>query len=1123
MNFGFLKKIPEYELFAQPCIDAERTFAASPEMCAVACRRAMELAVKWVYAADQTIKEPWRDNLASLIHEASFKSAMDESTWSQIRYIWKLGNDAAHTKHRIEAKDAVVALRGLFNFVEWIDYCYGPSYERRRFDPRQIPALQDALNKKKLQEALAESEEKDDRIAQLEAEIRALQPQFAAAKQERPEQEPFNPDEIPEYETRQRYIDIDLAYAGWTMDDDVRCEVEVHGMPTDKGLGYVDYMLLGKNGKPLAIIEAKRTMHDPMKGQQQAKLYLDCLEAQYGYRPFAFLSNGFTTYFMGDGNFPMRKCSGIFSRDDLQRMMNRRGHVKPFSEMQIDENIAGGNGRYYQIEAIRAVCQHLEEGHRRSLVVMATGTGKTRTAAGLIDLLMRAGAVTNALFLADRVALVSQAKNSFQKCLPSATMCNLCKSADKKDAASSRIVFSTYPTILNAIDAIKSEDGTRPFTPAHFDFIVVDEAHRSIFKKYREIFDYFDAPVLGLTATPKDDVDRNTYDFFEVERGIPTYLYEYDTAVYKDHFLVPYYNIETKTTFQSEGITYDDLSQEDKERYDDDWEEAQGTSAPAFTPSQMVNHFVFNEQTVDLVLTTLMEEGIRVKGGTELGKTIVFAQNRKHADLICKRFNKLYPKLGAKNYCARVIHTDDYADTVITDFESKDMPVITVSVDMMDTGIDVPEVVNLVFFKQVRSKVKFWQMIGRGTRLCPGLGVLDKQGAHKDKERFYIFDWCQNFEFFRTHKELAEGRNPETIPERIFKRQALVVQGLQDAAYAGDEYQNLRSMIVKQMAAQTRDLRDPLTATVKLHIREIDKFGQEESYQCLSDADVASLSAIAPLERPVQTDEYALRFDSIMYGFMAALIGGEKTEAFRQSVVSLGVKLQRKASIPQVASKLPFINKVCSEGYLEDAGVITLEEVREELRDLMKFLKEEDDGRAVVTSLVDPVLDRKEGDVLHPGENYEDYRLKVNRYIEQNSDKSVIYKLRHNQPMSSYEFEELGNIFTHELGNESDYRSAYGETPFGRLVRQIAGVDHTAAMAAFAEFLNDESLNRAQMNFVHKVVDYVEQNGYMDLANLSKPPFDQPQRFVRLFDNKHAQRLIALISSVNDNATKPAA
>ena len=698
MNFGFLASKPEYALFSDACIEAERTFTTSPAMCVVGCRKALELAVKWVYAADETMKEPYRDNLQSLLHEPTFRFAVNRTVWSRLPLLVKMGNASVHTNKKLLPQDAVLMLRILFDFVQWLDYCYGSAYEQRTFDERKIPAIKLALNVKTIKQRESLLEQKNDEIRKLEEEVRRLRSQFATAKAEATDTEPFNPDEIPESETRRRYIDFDLQYAGWP-EDAIETEVEVTGMPNSEGKGYIDYVLNGKNGKPLAIVEAKRTMHDPKKGLQQARLYAECLEARYGYKPFIFLSNGFETYFCDHDAAPERPCSGIFSRDDLQRLMNRRGSTLPLETVRVNDEIAG---RYYQIEAIKAICSHFEEGHRKSLLVMATGTGKTRTAAGLVDVLARANQVTNALFLADRVALVAQAKHSFQEYLPHMSLCNLCEAKDKQENKDARIVFSTYPTILNAIDNLQNDDGERLYTPAHFDLIIVDEAHRSIFKKYRAIFDYFDAKVVGLTATPKDEVDRNTYDFFEVERGVPTYVYEYHTAVYQDQYLVPYFNIEVSTEFLEKGITYDDLSESDRERYDDDWEEAYGTNAPEFIPSSQLNSWVFNEKTVDTVLQDLMENGIKVHGGERLGKTIIFAQSKLHAEYIVERFNKLYPKLAKGGFIRRVVHGDDYAHTIIDQFKLKELPVITVSVDMMDTGIGVPEILNLVFFKQVR-------------------------------------------------------------------------------------------------------------------------------------------------------------------------------------------------------------------------------------------------------------------------------------------------------------------------------------------------------------------------------------------------------------------------------------
>lgn len=1124
MNFDFLKGQLKYALFSDACIEAERTFTTSPAMCAVGCRKALELAVKWVYAADPQMKQPYKDNLSSLVHEPSFRFAVDRTTWSKLPFVIKLGNLSVHTERKVAPQDAMLSLRVLFDFIQWIDYCYGgKEYVERHFEEKRVPAVRLVLDVKAIKERESLIAQKDEDIRRLEEQVRELQEQFARAKASHDSADVFNPDEIPEYETRRRYIDMDLRYAGWDLERNVEAEVEVTGMPNEEGRGFVDYVLNGKDGKPLAIIEAKRTMHGAKKGLNQARLYAECLEARYGYKPFIFLSNGFETFFCDDESSPERPCSGVFGRDDLQRMMNRRSSAAPLSSMRVDERISG---RYYQIEAIKAICANMDEGHRRSLLVMATGTGKTRTAAGLVDVLTRANHVTNVLFLADRVALVSQAKHSFQEYLPHMSLCNLCLAKDKSENKDARIVFSTYPSILNAIDEVKGDDGARLYTPAHFDLIIVDEAHRSIFKKYRAIFEYFDAQVVGLTATPKDEVDRNTYDFFEVERGVPTYVYEYDTAVYQDHYLVPYYNIEVSTTFLEEGITYDDLSDEDKERYDDDWEEATGVQAPDFTPSSKLNRWVFNGDTVDTVLQDLMENGIKVQGGERIGKTIIFAQNKKHAQFIVDRFNKLYPKFATGGFIRRVVHGDDYSGAVIADFKAKELPVITVSVDMMDTGIDVPEVLNLVFFKQVKSKTKFWQMIGRGTRLCEGVFATDRiDGEYADKRRFFIFDCCGNFEFFRQGKNLAEGKNPESLSEKIFKRQTELVHAMQTSAFADESHQKWRSEIVYQMVSLVSDLKEePAKAAVKLRLHAVEKFSYHVAYVSLSEGDVVELQRdVAPLVRMNEKDQYALRFDSLMYGFMVAVVLGERVDAYRAKVVRIALALEGKASIPQVKDKLAFIQRVSEEGFLEGADALALEEVREELRDLVKFIVDEGRQFAVVTDISDAVTSRSEGNLLDPGEDYTDYKLKVNRYINENRDNFVIRKLTHNKPMTPFEFEQLEKIFTHELGTEKEYRAAYGQTPFGLLVRSIAKLDHEAAMEAFAEFVNDEALTQQQMAFVRKVIEFVEANGYMEPADLMKPPFDRPASFIRLFDDKRQKRLVELIVQVKSNAEVPAA
>lgn len=651
-NFSFLHENKQYVLFAPAAIEAERVYTSAPAMCAVGCRKALELAVKWVYSADKTMQMPYKDNLQSLIHEPSFRFAVDYNTWGKLPFIIKLGNLAVHTERSVQASDALASLQGLFEFIQWVDYCYGTDYEERKFDETLIPKEKVVVDTKKIKEQESLLGEKDAEIETLRKQIEQMSEQITAAKERHQQDRTFVAADLSEFKTRKIYIDVDIKQMGWKfigVDADVQEEYPVEGMAGVVGqMGYVDYVLFGKDGLPLAVVEAKRSSKDPNIGRKQAVLYADCLERKFGRRPMMFTTNGFETYFWDDRSSPQRKVSGIFSKDDLQKLMNRRTERLDLMTIPIDDKITD---RYYQKEAIRAVCEQIGLGFRKHLLVMATGTGKTRTASSLTDVLSRGKHVTNILFLADRTALVKQAKDDFKNYLPDMSLCNLCSN---KDDRSARIVFSTYPTMLNAIDDMKAKDGQRMFTPAHFDLIIIDESHRSIFKKYRAIFEYFDAIMVGLTATPKTDVDRNTYDFFEMEHGVPTYAYDYETAVYTDHVLVPYYNYEVKTKFLEEGITYDDLSDEDKERYEDDFIE--DGLMPDFIPSAQLNKFVFNETTVDTVLQDLMERGIRVEGGDRLGKTIIFAQNKRHAEFVLERFNRLYPQ-----YCGffaqRVIAT----------------------------------------------------------------------------------------------------------------------------------------------------------------------------------------------------------------------------------------------------------------------------------------------------------------------------------------------------------------------------------------------------------------------------------------------------------------------------------
>jgi type I restriction enzyme R subunit len=1116
-NFSFLTTQTEYALFALAAVEAEKVFASSPAMCAVGCRKALELAVKWVYAADSTMQMPYKDNLQSLIHEPTFRFAVDYNTWGKLPFIIKLGNLAVHTERSVQPSDALASLQGLFEFIQWVDYCYGANYEERKFDSALIPTEKVVVDTAKIKEQESLLGEKDTQIEALRKQIEAMSAQLTAQKEAHKESRNFTPDDLSEFATRKKYIDVDMKEMGWKFtgaDADVQEEYPVEGMAGIIGqIGYCDYVLFGKDGLPLAVVEAKRSSKDPNIGRKQAVLYADCLEKKFGRRPMMFTTNGFETFFWDDQTSPQRKVSGIFSKDDLQKLMNRRTERLDLTAVPIADKITD---RYYQKEAIRAVCDQIGLGFRKHLLVMATGTGKTRTASSLTDVLSRGKYVTNILFLADRTALVKQAKDDFKNYLPDLSLCNLCANKDDRNA---RIVFSTYPTMLNAIDDTKSADGRKLFTPAHFDLIIIDESHRSIFKKYRAIFEYFDAYMVGLTATPKTDVDRNTYDFFEMEHGVPTYAYDYETAVYQDHVLVPYYNYEVKTKFLDEGITYDDLSDEDKERFEEDFIE--DDLLPDFIPSALLNKFVFNETTVDIVLQDLMERGIKVAGGDRIGKTIIFAQNKRHAEFILERFNKLYPQYHGK-FAQRVICDDTYAQTIIDDFKQAEKePFIAVSVDMMDTGIDVPQCVNLVFFKKVRSKAKFWQMIGRGTRLCKGLTCIDQiDGEYADKRRFLIFDYCGNFEYFREHKEGYETKETKTLSENIFGKQIKIAVALQEGAFAGEDYQAWRREIVSTCHGQVTALQ-PERIAVKLRMQYVEKYQKLDAFTLISEGDKGELlKEIAPIVQLQDNDELAKRFDNFMYGLMLAQI--EQMPSFqyaRKQLQDIAVLLEQKISIPQVKEKRSIIKEVQTDAFWDTQDILLFEKVRLELRELMKFLDRDSGKKPIHTKLFDPITDRQEGVQLDPAYDFEDYKAKVSRYVSDHRDALAIYKLTHNVPLSSGDYSELERILTTELGSKEDYTREFGDTPFGLLVRKIAKLDHEAAMQAFSAFINDQSLNPRQIDFVHKIINHIELNGYMEnVSELTKPPFDKPISFVKLFDARTRANLMAAIKQVKDNA-----
>ncbi len=730
-NFDVFNTDSQFAAFAPAAIAAERILHIDPSACILNCRRAMEFAVKWMYSVDDSLVRPWQDKLVSLMSNEDFRDIVGTDIYRRMDYIRIMGNNAAHNNKKITEEQAVLCLENLFIFLDFIAYCYGKEYTERHFDK--------ALLQEQIVKPGPVVHIPDVNLDALIAENQKLKEELTARRLEQQQTYVPKPLDITEYQTRKLYIDAMLEDAGWTEGKNWLNEVELAGMPNKSNVGFADYVLYGDDGKALAVIEAKRTCVDVAVGRQQAKLYADLLEKKYGRRPVIFLTNGFETRIQ-DNQYPERKVAAIYSKRDLEKLFNLQTMRTSLKNIVVNKNIAG---RYYQEAAVKAVCQSFDEKNRRkALLVMATGSGKTRTVMALCDVLLKHGWVKNILFLADRTSLVTQAKRSFTNLMPDLTLTNLC---DGKQNANARCVFSTYQTMMGCIDDIKDDEG-KLFTCGHFDLLICDEAHRSIYNKYRDIFNYFDAPLVGLTATPKDDIDKNTYEVFELESGVPTYGYELAEAV-KDGYLVDFLSVETELKFIEQGIAYDELSDEEKDEYEKTFITETGEIPEKIAPSAL-NNWVFNEDTIRKVLNILMQDGLKIDYGENLGKTIIFAKNHDHAEKILEIFNKEYPHL--KDYAKVIDNKIKYAQSAIDEFsDPKKLPQIAISVDMLDTGIDIPEILNLVFFKKVMSKAKFWQMIGRGTRLCPGL--LDGE----DKEKFYIFDFCGNFEFFRMNKGKA--------------------------------------------------------------------------------------------------------------------------------------------------------------------------------------------------------------------------------------------------------------------------------------------------------------------------------------------------------------------------------
>lgn len=1092
-NFDVFNTDSQFAAFAPAAIAAERILHIDPSACILNCRRAMEFAVKWMYSVDDSLVRPWQDKLVSLMSNEDFRDIVGTDIYRRMDYIRIMGNNAAHNNKKITEEQAVLCLENLFIFLDFIAYCYGKEYTERHFD------------KALLQEQTVKTGPvvhiPDVNLDALIAENKKLKEELTARRLEQQQTYVPKPLDITEYQTRKLYIDAMLEDAGWTEGKNWLNEVELAGMPNKSNVGFADYVLYGDDGKALAVIEAKRTCVDVAVGRQQAKLYADLLEKKYGRRPVIFLTNGFETRIQ-DNQYPERKVAAIYSKRDLEKLFNLQTMRTSLKNIVVNKNIAG---RYYQEAAVKALCQSFDEKNRRkALLVMATGSGKTRTVMALCDVLLKHGWVKNILFLADRTSLVTQAKRSFTNLMPDLTLTNLC---DGKQNANARCVFSTYQTMMGCIDDIKDDEG-KLFTCGHFDLLICDEAHRSIYNKYRDIFNYFDAPLVGLTATPKDDIDKNTYEVFELESGVPTYGYELAEAV-KDGYLVDFLSVETELKFIEQGIAYDELSDEEKDEYEKTFITETGEIPEKIAPSAL-NNWVFNEDTIRKVLNILMQDGLKIDYGENLGKTIIFAKNHDHAEKILEIFNKEYPHL--KDYAKVIDNKIKYAQSAIDEFsDPKKLPQIVISVDMLDTGIDIPEILNLVFFKKVMSKAKFWQMIGRGTRLSPGL--LDGE----DKEKFYIFDFCGNFEFFRMNKGKATA-NMLALQGAIFKLKAQIAFKLQDLAYQTKDLIAFRKTLIEDMVRKVRELNRDNFA-VRQHLKYVEFYSNPDNYVSLTYENTLTMGEeLAPLIIPDKDEPKAVRFDALMYGIELTYLAGKPYSKAHSDLTKKINAVAGVANIPEIMAQADFLNKLIHTDYIANAGINEFECIRKNLRDLIKYIPK--GGPKYTTNFIDNIIGKEIKPAEIENDDLKNYKMKAEYFVRQNQDQIAIKKLRTNLPLTKADIASLEKVLWSELGTKADYEAEYGQKPLGEFVRELVGLDMNAAKEAFADYLNDVNLDSRQIYFVNQIVEYIVHNGMMkDFSVLQEAPFTDQGSIVDVFTDMNTWFGIRkVIETINNNA-----
>ncbi|TNC81300.1 MAG: DEAD/DEAH box helicase [Oleiphilus sp.] len=1040
----------------------------------------------------------------------AFRSMVDNAIIDKLHALRKEGNKAAHEgkwsrgspiwllkEAHIVGSWLYLAMRvgtkaDLRPFVE-------PPKPNQRTDAglKETQALQQRLaeHEARIKIALDELEASQKAEQEAQREAAKLQQKLDEAKQtEYRQASDFakNNLELNEAQTRRRLIDTELHSRGWDIDlvkgnntEEVTLEEEVDGQPTETGIGYCDYVLWDDNGKPLAVIEAKRTRESAEKGRQQAKIYADSLEKKYNQRPVIFYTNGHDIYIWDDAQgFAPRKLYGFYSKNSLQYLIRQRSERKDIHQTPIDVDIAGYD---YQIESITRVCERFSDNHRKALIVQATGTGKTRVAIALTKRMIDAGWAKRILFLCDRKELRKQAGKAYNEYLSEPLY--IVGKSKKADRQTARIYVSTYPGMMSIMEE---------FDPGYFDLIIADESHRSIYNVFGDIFKYFDAMQLGLTATPVEMISRSTSQLFGCDYKMPTANYPLERAI-AEKKLVPFKVVTHTTQFLREGIQGHSLSDEQIAEL-----EEQGIDPNELDfNAQAIDKAVFNKDTNRAILRNLMENGLRLADGQTLGKTIVFARNIDHAELIAKLFDEMYPEYGKNhggNFC-RVIHSKyERAEELIDDFKATDGKeseiTIAVSVDMMDTGIDVPSVLNLVFAKPVKSKVKFWQMVGRGTRLCENLYGPATDGRD-DKSKFLIFDHWGNFDYFEMEPEEEDPRQAKSLCQKLFEAR---VQYADEALKRG-EMDSFGKMVV--LIKQDIDALDDKNIAVKDNWKTKQQLSQlEVLHQFAPATRTQLLEQMAPLMqwRNIKGETEALKLDlDFVNAQYAKLCEPNALDAVKEEVVQKVRNLSMHLN--QVRSRAAEVNKLQQDDFWQTANFDELEKSRSALRPVIHLREKGKTPPTNRTTIYDITEDQTKFEVNERKTNivtvdFEIYRQEVEKTLSPLFEKDpVLQKIRAGEPVTESELEAL-NALVHTQNPSVDLKllaEFYPESSAGvdQLLRTIVGLDVEQIDKQFTAFVQEHHINLSalQQRFLGLLKSEICRKGQMTIADLYEQPF----------------------------------